>query len=963
MKGDFTRNTFHAEKHHQQVLMQQGRVQLDADWNEQAKLSVRRDETTTDDLVGDCGGPADHAAFACFTDPARLSAADKAALKAFPAAAASVNLSTFALKLSRDFYLSPGRYYVDGIQCENDFAVPYSAQPDRRDVPALDAGARYLLYLDVWRRHITPLEDPSLREPALGGPDTATRVKTIWQVRTAKLAGGETIGCTNAVAAYDNTIGPSTVRLTARTTKVPQSDDPCQMPDTGGYKGLENQLYRVEVHDVGGSGEAESWKWSRENGSVVVPLTGISPSTKKLTVASLGQDQVLGFQKDQYVEILDDAIELEGQPGQIIKIADVDEANCTLLLAATPTVLATGGSASNGIDPSRHPKVRRWEKFDTIKTSKWLLLEAGIEVSFDYDGGTKRARPGDFWQIPARTATPEATEGGDIEWPRELDANGQPIHDNPLPILPRGVRHHYCRLGFVDLAGGAPAFTDCRCLWPALSNVPRLFYGGGDGQEVMPTTAAGPYKLPQPLVVGLGNGQCLENPAWVLFKVTIGNGQVGPFGAAASGNTVKIQVGADGMARCDFWLEGAHWTQQVTATLLDAQSQPVSLPIIFTANLSIASQVAYNPGDCAQLKDQHTVQDAIARLANVVRLQAVGGDGQDGAPDEVLPLSLRVSVASDCGPVREAEVVFKIRSSDGSLGATKAAAQTSTSGSISVGTDPKGVAQCWWKLGTKESVQEVEVELKKSSGDAVSEPIRLNFTANLRVEAPTDARVRIDDVLLLGANKSLPNDETITFALLAKGLRVICDGPIDPATVDDDRGDPRKPVERGQPTCILTLELPYPLFSQELQDLGAKEPVSHVGYRSVILRTSVSSTTVAAPKLRRAKQVPKPKVSDSDGAIDILLPEATARFVARVLELVQDDYFALYPRRLLLRLTLKGNFIWTKSNIRSAKLDSPFAYLDGEALRSPRSPTRLTLPSGDGRSGGDFEMWFWLGFK
>ncbi|MEI6900677.1 MAG: DUF6519 domain-containing protein, partial [Bacteroidota bacterium] len=35
MKGDFTRSTFNKEKHYHDVRMQQGRVMLDADWNEQ----------------------------------------------------------------------------------------------------------------------------------------------------------------------------------------------------------------------------------------------------------------------------------------------------------------------------------------------------------------------------------------------------------------------------------------------------------------------------------------------------------------------------------------------------------------------------------------------------------------------------------------------------------------------------------------------------------------------------------------------------------------------------------------------------------------------------------------------------------------------------------------------------------------------------------------------------------------
>ncbi len=38
MKGDFSRLTFDPRKNFSSVLMQQGRVQLDADWNEQGAI-------------------------------------------------------------------------------------------------------------------------------------------------------------------------------------------------------------------------------------------------------------------------------------------------------------------------------------------------------------------------------------------------------------------------------------------------------------------------------------------------------------------------------------------------------------------------------------------------------------------------------------------------------------------------------------------------------------------------------------------------------------------------------------------------------------------------------------------------------------------------------------------------------------------------------------------------------------
>ena len=49
----------------------------------------------------------------------------------------------------------------------------------------------YALYLEVWTHHVTADEEPALLEPALGGPDTTTRARTVWQVRAARLEHGE----------------------------------------------------------------------------------------------------------------------------------------------------------------------------------------------------------------------------------------------------------------------------------------------------------------------------------------------------------------------------------------------------------------------------------------------------------------------------------------------------------------------------------------------------------------------------------------------------------------------------------------------------------------------------------------------------------------------------------------------------------------------------------------------------
>src|SRR5687767_7199390 len=125
MKGDFSRRTFDAARHYAAVTMQQGRVQLDADWNEQAEIARHRVQTETLDTVGRCGGPL-HAAGFGLVELGTLSTAEKEYLA-----------KRYKTLGKGDFLLSAGRYYVDGILVENEHAVPFAQQPDLPGVTAL----------------------------------------------------------------------------------------------------------------------------------------------------------------------------------------------------------------------------------------------------------------------------------------------------------------------------------------------------------------------------------------------------------------------------------------------------------------------------------------------------------------------------------------------------------------------------------------------------------------------------------------------------------------------------------------------------------------------------------------------------------------------------------------------------------------------------------------------------------
>src|SRR6266436_1124309 len=118
MKGDFSRNTFNPTKHYRSVLKQQGRVDVDADWNEQQAINMRRIETEATDVIGGCGAPMHDAGFHIVPDLNVLNGltSDEQKLEG--------NKNLPETIRAGDFLISAGRYYVDGILCENEQIVP-----------------------------------------------------------------------------------------------------------------------------------------------------------------------------------------------------------------------------------------------------------------------------------------------------------------------------------------------------------------------------------------------------------------------------------------------------------------------------------------------------------------------------------------------------------------------------------------------------------------------------------------------------------------------------------------------------------------------------------------------------------------------------------------------------------------------------------------------------------------------
>jgi hypothetical protein len=479
MKGDFTRVTFDPRKHFSRVLMQQGRVQLDADSNEQTSILLHYLRTLAMDILGPHAGPGSEMGFEIITQ-AMSDAQLDTKLKEIELDETRRKALKNAIRKNGDTLIGPGRYYADGYLVENERAVLYTEQlgyPFNKatTLEALkDWNSGLLVYLDVWERHITYVEDDHIREVALGGPDTCTRAQVVWQLKV--LLQTDEIPDFNCDAVSTLLpLGTGKLRARARLDKPPT--DLCVIPPESRYRGAENQLYRVEVHQGGTATDDQkgaTFKWSRENGAVIFPLSMLAGTTAALE--HLGRDLHLSLKPGDWVEIVDDGIAVGETAGPLAQVNAVNRDDLTVTLTLPDGTPSLPSYSEADID-AKHPLVRRWDHQGDAKAlggalqiteqdnteqglkGGWIDLEDGVQVWFA-KGGEYRA--GDYWLIPARVAT------GDVEWPDELDsaANRKLDSDgNPLgsAVTPHGPTHHYAPVSLALRGAAGPTVSDCRC--------------------------------------------------------------------------------------------------------------------------------------------------------------------------------------------------------------------------------------------------------------------------------------------------------------------------------------------------------------------------------------------------------------------------------------------------------------------------------------------------------------------
>ncbi|MEI7898003.1 MAG: DUF6519 domain-containing protein [bacterium] len=435
--SDISRNAFDPAKHYSSVRMQQGRVMVDDDWNENERIRMDQQIKINQDVIGDHGTP---------DDGFKISFEGETENKK--------NLDDW------DFRIQKGTYYVEGLRVILEDCETYLAQNDWLTLSNDDDNLHKLsdkidshtdfVYLEAWQQPVTAVEDGELIEEALGGSDTSTRMRIMHRVRIKKNIKDNEIDCHKQISEVKSQTGQN---LIVGFSEEQNLYDLCSPSVQAGYLGAENQAIRVQITGY------KKFIWGFNNASplykVNLPLRqDDSGNTYEIEMITQPRDVYHRPGKGQIVELLAgsvvlphgqriaDTIGLLGRveenynPGSRtlkITIKDFDskyfnewtwDEQGTLIFNRSP----------------EHCFLRVWDmgsyipegceiNLDSI-TNTAILGHSGIKIEFSGDN----YKPGDYWIIAARPQTPDKL----VPW--ELQKGGMPPH---------GIKRYFAPLAFV----------------------------------------------------------------------------------------------------------------------------------------------------------------------------------------------------------------------------------------------------------------------------------------------------------------------------------------------------------------------------------------------------------------------------------------------------------------------------------------------------------------------------------
>jgi Family of unknown function (DUF6519)/IPT/TIG domain len=511
MAGDRARVSYDPSRKWRGLVAQQGRVTVEADWNEAATIDRERARVEALEMVAPVGTP-DHGY----------------GVTAVPAGAA-------APATPGDLTIGPGTLYLGGERLDLGSAVSYAAQPDWLDhstdplwvapaVPAATGTSNELVYLLASEQEVSAVEDPALADVALGGPDTMARQRILqrfvrqpapsgtcadaWSALTGALAGGG--------LGFDATSMrvESAARLQVSFSNAPTAPGSCQPVATGGYLGAENQMIRVMV--TGGGTGTPTIVWGFDDASFLYRVQAATydsgSGNTTITLASAPVDSYHYPLAGQAVELLRDAVQLTDDDyiasatGFVAPLAaSYDPASMQLVIAGQPP--ADYLSAA-----TQQLYLRLWQSTTAAPGGQATELGAtGVSVTLTLSSGTS-FHAGDVWRFAVRPIQPA------IVYPaRYLDA----------PQPPDGPRVLACPLAVLTWDNGSATAPTCVPPFSGLVELtgakagcctvdigPSDVGGGASLQALLASYASqgpvtvcldpGTYILPEPLILGPG---------------------------------------------------------------------------------------------------------------------------------------------------------------------------------------------------------------------------------------------------------------------------------------------------------------------------------------------------------------------------------------------------------------------------------------------------------------------------
>ena len=424
--------------------------------------------------------------------------------------------------ISGDFDLNlSSRMYVNGILCSRnnwdsyltqkdissasgvDYFMDYSAEINQEDQErhryrGIQKAISYMVYADVWNRGITHLEDPEIREVALGGADTATRLQTICQIKIKEIPERSDFHQMVRLAEYE--IREMIEQGTGRLSIIYPDNSSLSNPDSN-HRTLGNNLYRVQIHDSGTESEVKNnnnnnknratFKWSKDNASLAFAVKKLSGEEVILDQGGRRLDNV--FRIGDLIEIIDDIDELSEQPrGYMRRITHIDVDRRALSWSVSWS--ARKESEQKGIRylhepvsirseryrPELHPKVILWDGLDYVNTTVKDSSSCNVLSDEGSSGSDSALRikfhPGSFisghyWNFTTRS-------NGKVE----LLKSAKPV----------GPQHHYALLALIRKEPGKEIeiVEDLRHVFQPLTNLRAIdiSYDSGNRSRSETTT-------------------------------------------------------------------------------------------------------------------------------------------------------------------------------------------------------------------------------------------------------------------------------------------------------------------------------------------------------------------------------------------------------------------------------------------------------------------------------------------